>query len=241
VKRIATMDRDLPSAGPGQAVVLELASDIDVSRGAILATPGLEPPVARSLDARLVWLSQEPFSPERGYLLRTATDLVPVTAIDIRAHLDLETLAERTRSTAAANDIALAHIAVGRAIAIDRFADQRQTGSFILVDAISGATVAGGVVAAAQQRQTPRQSTFRLTRDLVARGIGADLPPAGPASESELRRRANEVAILLREAGVAVELDDAWGRAGLDAGAAWRWIMATLSFAFVGAILLGLV
>jgi hypothetical protein len=56
-----------------------------------------------------------------------------------------------------------------------------------------------------------------------------------------LRRRANEVAILLREAGVAVEIEDAWGQIGIDAANLWQWLMAILSFGFVGAILLGLV
>jgi bifunctional enzyme CysN/CysC len=66
VARIVTMGRDLERAREGQAVVLQLDRDIDVSRGAVLATPGQEPPVARRLDVRLVWLSDEPFSPERG-------------------------------------------------------------------------------------------------------------------------------------------------------------------------------
>ena len=63
VKRIVTMGRDLESAGAGQAVVLQLDTDIDVSRGAVLASPDRMPTVVRSLDARLVWLSDEPFNP----------------------------------------------------------------------------------------------------------------------------------------------------------------------------------
>ncbi len=80
VRRIVTMDGDLAQARQGHAIVLQLDTDIDVSRGAVLATPGQEPQVARSLEVRLVWLSDERFAPERGYLLRTATDLVPVSA-----------------------------------------------------------------------------------------------------------------------------------------------------------------
>ena len=242
VRRIATMGRDLASASLGQAVVLELDADLDISRGAVLATLGSEPAVARNLDVRLVWLSDEPFVPARGYLLRSATDLVPVASISIRAHLDLASSAERPANGCSANDIALATIELGRPSAIDRYADHPATGSFMLIDPISGASVAGGVVTSAGTRQTasPRRSAFRLTRDLLVRGIGADLPLA-PASESELRRRANEVAILLREAGVAVEMEDAWGRIGIDAATVWLWVMAALSFGFVGAILLGLV
>ena len=242
IRRIVTMGRELASASQGQAVVLELDADLDISRGAVLSRRGREPTVARNIDVRLIWLSDEPFAPARGYLLRSATDLVPVASIGVRAHLDLASLTERREGGCSANDIALATIELARPTAIDRFAEHPGTGSFVLVDAISGASVAGGVVSSAQARPTapPRRNAFRLTRDLLVRGIGADLPPV-PASESELRRRANEIAILLREAGVAVEIDNAWGKIGSDAAVVQQWLMAILSFGFVAAILLGLI
>jgi len=244
IKRIATMGRDLPHASDGQAVVLELDADLDISRGAVLTKVGQEPTVTRNLDVRLVWLADEAFAAERGYLLRTGTDLVPIAGMGVRAHLDLATLEERAASNCAANDIALARIELGRSAAIDRFADHPATGSFMLVDPISGASVAGGVVAATRASKSKTANShgaFRLTRDLLARGLGADLPPTDRRADAELRRRANEVAILLRAAGVSVELEDAWGRAGLDAATIWLWLMAVLSFGFIGAVLLGLV
>jgi hypothetical protein len=85
----------------------------------------------------------------------------------------------------------------------------------------------------------PGASTFRLTRTLLKRGLGADLGNDA-ASEQELRRRAEEVAILLRGAGVAVELEDRWGRAGLDASSLWLGALAALSFGFAAAIVLGM-
>jgi bifunctional enzyme CysN/CysC len=239
VRRIVTMGRDLASARQGQAIVLQLDTDVDISRGAVLASPGAEPSVSRSLDARLVWLSDERFASERGYLLRTATDLIPIASIAIKAHLDLETLGERSTSTAAANDIAVARIDLGRRAAIDPFAEQHETGSFMLIDPITGASVAGGVVTAMHADEPKsRQDAFRLTRDLLARGIGADLPP-DTSSEPELRRRANEVAILMREAGVTVEIEDKWGRVSIDAATVWLWIMAASSFGVVTAMLWG--
>jgi len=242
VRRIVTMGRDVARARDGQAVVLELDTDLDISRGAVLATVDREPTVTRSIDVRLVWLSDEAFAVERGYLLRTATDLVPIAKIDVHAHLDLATLEERAASSCAANDIALACIELGRSASIDRFAEHPATGSFILVDPISGASVAGGVVTVTHARGTStKHGAFRLTRDLLARGLGADLPAADRSADHELRRRANEVAILLREAGVAVEIEDAWGQIGIDTATIWQWLMAALSFGFVGAILLGLV
>jgi bifunctional enzyme CysN/CysC len=241
VKRIVTMGRDLDSARAGQAIVLQLDTDIDVSRGAVLATPDAVPAAARSFEARLVWLADEPFDGRRGYLLRTATDLVPVGGIEIARHLDLATLAEQPATSCNANDIAVARIGLGRATVVEPFAEHRDTGSFMLVDAVTGASVAGGIVAQihAAAAGKPAANTFRLTRSLLKRGIGADLGNDA-ASEEELRRRANEVAILLRGAGVPVELEDRWNHGGIDARTLWLGALATFSFGYAAAIVLGL-
>jgi bifunctional enzyme CysN/CysC len=241
VKRIVTMGRDLEGARAGQAVVLQLDTDIDVSRGAVLAASGFAPPAVRSFEARLVWLSDETFDRSRGYLLRSATDLVPVAAVEIGKHLDLATLAERPATTCAANDIAVARIQLGRATVLETFAQRRDTGSFMLVDAVTGASVAGGVVARTHAAAAkPTSDTFLLTPSLLRQGVGADLGHDA-ASEEELRRRANEVAILLRGAGVAVELDDRWGHAGPDASTVWLGALAALSFGYAAAIVFGLI
>jgi bifunctional enzyme CysN/CysC len=244
VRRIVTMGRDLERARAGQAVVLQLDTDLDISRGAVLAPPDSAPEAAKSLDARIVWLADEPFASGRGYLLRTATDLVPVATLEIAAHLDLDALTERPAATCKANDIALVRIALGRAVVLERYAEQRDTGSFVLVDAVTGVTVAGGVVTEARARDAETGETseaFRLTRSLLRQGVGADLGDDA-ASEQELRRRAEEVAILMRGAGVAVELEDRWQAAGrIDARSIWLGILAALSFGFATAIVLGAV
>jgi bifunctional enzyme CysN/CysC len=241
VRRIVTMGRDLERAGAGQAVVLQLDTDLDISRGAVLAPPQSAPKAARSLDARMVWLSDRPFARERGYLLRTATDLIPVATLQIAAHLDLDELTERPAATCKANDIAVARIGLGRSAVIEPYAGQRDTGSFVLVDAVTGATVAGGVVAETHARDTGKPlEAFRLTRSLLRQGLGADLGN-DVASERELRRRAEEVAILMRGAGVAVEIEDRWQAGRIDARSVWLGILAALSFGFATAIVLGAV
>ena len=241
VKRIVTMGRDLEIASAGQAVVLQLDTDIDVSRGAVLAAPQHLPSVGRSLNARMVWLSDEPFNPTRGYLLRTATDLVPVASVDIRAHLDLAELTERPASTCTTNDIAVARVELGRRAVVELFSHQRETGSFMLIDAVTGASVAGGIVTAVHGQESkglPTRDTFQLTRSLLKQGIGADLGHDS-AAEEELRRRANEVAILLRGAGVAVQMEDQWARARIDSTTVWLGVLMALSFGYVSAIVLG--
>ena len=206
VQRIVTMDRDLETAAAGDAVVIQLDTDIDVARGAVLSAASARPVAARHLDVRLVWLADQPLDASHGFLLRTATDLVPIARLAVRARLDLETLALSDAVSCTTNDIVLADVALGRAAAIDTFAAHRETGSFVLVDALTGATLAGGVVmglAAAPGAVEATGAAFHLTNDILARGVCAGLDPADP----EFRRRAEEVAIILRAAGVAVLMD----------------------------------
>lgn len=207
VLRIVTMGRDLEIASQGQAVALQLDTDIDVARGAVLSVPDSKPTVANQLDARLVWLWESPFDPRASYLLRTATDLAPISALKIRSLLDLETLTEQAAQTCTVNDIALADIALGRPVAIDVFGDSPATGSFLIVDAVSGATVAGGVVTAATAAgDSEGETVFRLTREMLEKGLCRDL---GNSDEErrEFQRRASEAALLLHAAGIPVKLD----------------------------------
>ena len=127
--RIATMGRDLELAKQGQAVALQLDTDIDVARGAMLSLADNPPTVAAQLEARIVWLWETPFDPAAGYFLRTATDLAPISSIDIQSLLDLETLVAQPSEKCAVNDIAIASITLGRPVAVDTFADNQPTGS----------------------------------------------------------------------------------------------------------------
>ncbi|MFA5958724.1 GTP-binding protein [Hyphomicrobium sp.] len=207
VIRIATMDGDLPSATAGQAIALQLDIDIDVSRGAVLSSREMPPVAAQTIEARFVWLSEDAFSPTAGYLLRTSTDLIPISNIEIKALLDLETMASRPSRSCAANDIAIAKISLGRAAAIDVFNETPETGTLLLVDSVTGATMAGGVATSVNAKaEEPSEGHFILKRDMLANGLNRDLSMSSKDRE-EFMRRANEVAILLRAAGIAVAIE----------------------------------
>ena len=214
VKRIVTMGRDLASAGAGEAVALQLDADIDVSRGAVLCIAGEAPIPALALDARLVWLSETPFDPRGSYLLRTATDLVPVSRLDISSLVDLATMAQLAATGCAVNDIADVRIELGRRTLIDRFRDVRATGSLVLVaDLIrrldlplrlggGGASLAAGVVTETRaQPASVSAGRFLLSRDMLSRGLCSDLG-GGAEDRGEFERRLTEVALILRAAGV---------------------------------------
>jgi bifunctional enzyme CysN/CysC len=210
VRRIATMDGDLSHAEAGDAVTLQLDNHLDIARGAVLAAPDRPPPVARAVEARMVWLSERPFDSKAGYLLRAATDLVPVVSLDIAQVLDFERLQPKPAASCGANDIADCRIVLARRTALDRFKESRETGTFVLIDAIDGATVAGGVVTAfVYGTSRVRPGAFVLTRAALEHGLCADLG-SEPHDQEEFKRRANEVALLLRAAGVSVDLEGAW-------------------------------
>lgn len=207
LKRIVTMDGNRAYAAKGDAVTLVLDTDLDISRGAVLSEIPRRPVNADVIETRLVWLSEMPFDPEAGYLLRTATDLTPVTSISVSALVDFETLASTPAHACGVNDIADCRILLGRPTAIDLFRDLPLTGNFVLVSAIDGATVAGGVIAWAQAGAPQLgENVLVLNRELLARGLCADLGDS-PADAAEFNRRAQEVAALLRSVGVPVLIE----------------------------------
>ncbi len=206
LRRIATMDGDLPVAQTGDAVTLVLDTDLDISRGAVLSEVKRRPVNADVMEARLVWLSEKPFDPEAGYLLRTATDLTPVTSISVSALIDFETLGATQAHACGMNDIADCRILLGRPAAVDLFRDLPLTGNFVLVNAIDGATVAGGVITWVQSSSAAvGDGVLVLDRARLA-GLCADLGES-PEDRAEFERRAQEVAVLLRSAGVPVLIE----------------------------------
>jgi len=207
LRRIATMDGDRAFASKGDAVTLVLDTDLDISRGAVLSEVPRRPTNADVIEARLVWLSETPFDPEAGYLLRTATDLTPVTSMSVSALVDFETLASAPAHGCAVNDIADCRILLGRPASLDLFRDLPLTGNFVLVSAIDGATVAGGVITWAQAgAPAVGDNVLVLDRALLARGLCADLGDS-PSDRAEFSRRAQELAVILRSAGIPVLIE----------------------------------
>jgi sulfate adenylyltransferase subunit 1 len=206
ILRIVTMSRDLEIASQGQAVALQLDADLDVARGAVLSCAEDPPTAATQLEARLVWLAETPFDPRAGYLLRTATDVAPISSLAIKSLLNLETLVAQPAETAAVNDIALAGITLTRPVAIDVFATIPGTGGFLIVDAATGASVAAGVISAATAANVVNAgSDFRLTREMLEKGLCRDLGDSED-DRREFQRRASEAALLLHAAGVPVKI-----------------------------------
>jgi bifunctional enzyme CysN/CysC len=127
--------------------------------------------------------------------------------MSVSALVDFETLAAQPAHACGVNDIADCRILLGRPAAIDLFRDLPLTGNFVLVSALDGATVAGGVITWAQAgAPAVGDNVLVLNRALLARGLCADLGDS-PADTAEFNRRAQEVAVLLRSVGVPVLIE----------------------------------
>jgi sulfate adenylyltransferase subunit 1 len=147
VADIVTVEGTLRSASAGRSITVVLDRQVDVARGDLISHADDVPSIVRRFDARLTWLDRDPLSLGRRYWLKHATQTVRATVEALHSRLDLATLEpDASAATLAFNDIGTARIAVGRALVADAYADNRATGSFILIDEATHHTVAGGMI-----------------------------------------------------------------------------------------------
>ncbi|CAH2032402.1 sulfate adenylyltransferase subunit CysN [Trichlorobacter ammonificans] len=162
VDRIVTMDGDLPHAVAGQAVTLTLTSEIDISRGDLLTPPDAPPLHTRHPEARLVWFHEEPLQVGQTYLLKGAGGTIPGRVICVTAAVDVNTLEERRVPTLGLNEIGTVRLELDRPLSCDTYNTNRDTGSFILIDRFSNATVAAGMITAAAPDNGSLESFYGL-------------------------------------------------------------------------------
>ncbi|MGB4075641.1 sulfate adenylyltransferase subunit CysN [Pseudomonas sp.] len=148
VKSIVTFEGELEQAGPGQAITLTLEDEIDVSRGDMLVHADNRPQVVDSFDAMLVWMAEEPMLPGKKYDIKRATSYVPGSIASITHRVDVNTLEEGAASSLQLNEIGQVRIALDAPIALDGYAHNRTTGSFIIIDRLTNGTVGAGMIIA---------------------------------------------------------------------------------------------
>ncbi len=148
VSRIVTMDGDLPLAVAGQAVTLTLTDEIDISRGDLLTGVGATPLYTRHPEAHLVWMSDEPLQPGQLYLVKSATAVTPGRVTRVEYVVDVNTLERNQAPTLGLNGIGVVRLELDRPISLDPYRENRATGSFILIDRFTNATLAAGMVIA---------------------------------------------------------------------------------------------
>ena len=154
VERIVTMEGDLPEALPGEAVTLTLADEIDVSRGDLLSAPSARPEVSDQFAAHILWMAEEEMLPGRPYLLKIGTATVPATITELKHKVDVNTLDHLAGKTLQLNEVGYGNISSSQPVAFDSYSDNRDTGSFILVDRFTNSTIAAGMIDFGLRRAT---------------------------------------------------------------------------------------
>jgi sulfate adenylyltransferase subunit 1 len=147
VREIRTFDGSLARAGLHASVTLVLADELDISRGDMLVAEHAAPAPTRHLDATVCWLADAPLDPRRSFLLRHTTREVRAGIVRID-HLWNTTTQTKVAAPArfARNDIGDLTVTLARPVFADRYADNRATGAFILIDEATNGTVGAGLI-----------------------------------------------------------------------------------------------
>jgi bifunctional enzyme CysN/CysC len=232
VARIVTFDGDLNEAFAGQSVTLTLTDEVDCSRGDIVASAAQAPDPVGRIEASLVWMSDEAMVPHRSYWLKVGAQTVSGSVTGIGPVIDVNTMEQRRGLSLGLNDIGQVEIDLDRRVPAVLYSENRQLGGFILIDKVTHATVAAGLVRGFPKTQlkAPQEAGHgdiewisgaaraayarRAEERLKALGRPAIILDEAALSEltsglsegarAEIVRRAREVAKLMSRAGVHV-------------------------------------
>ena len=152
VARIVTFDGDRDQAVAGEAVTLTLTDEVDASRGDMIVQADAPPQVADQFEATVIWMAEEPMLRGRNYLMRCATSLAGATVAPLKYKVNVNTLEHVAATRLQLNEIGVCDLELDRPIPFDPYAENRETGGFILIDRISNHTVAAGLLRFALRR-----------------------------------------------------------------------------------------
>jgi bifunctional enzyme CysN/CysC len=176
---IDTFDGPLQEAFPPMSVALRLADDIDVGRGSTIVRAHNQPTVSASFECLLCWMSEQPLDPQRRYLVKHTTRTSPVSAVEVRYRIDVDSLHRDTGATALGlNDLGRVRLELSSPLVFDSYRRNRVTGSLIVIDEATNETVAAGVVldteteieeGAAAHSKTSRSPNIKWQRSTLTR------------------------------------------------------------------------
>jgi len=151
ISRITTLDGDLDEAVTGQSITLSFADEIDCSRGNVIAASDAPPETADQFETTIVWMDDEPLIVGRSYWLKLGTQMVSATVREPKYQVNVNTMERLATKTLELNAIGVAEITTDRAIVFEAYAQEgaapnKVLGGFVLIDKITNATVAAGMV-----------------------------------------------------------------------------------------------
>ena len=146
VRSIVTFSGELPVAQAPLSISLTLEDELDISRGDLLVSAGSPAVVSSRFTASLVWMDEQPLDLGRRYLLKHTSRTVQAQVTGVRHRLDVATLEQQPATTLTLNGIGLVEVETVLPLTVDLYSDNRITGSFVLIDAVTNATVAAGMI-----------------------------------------------------------------------------------------------
>ena len=136
----------------GQAVTLTLEDEIDISRGDLLTLADAPAEVADQFEATLVWMGEEPMLPGHPYLMKIGCRTVGMSCATLKHKVDVNSLEQLAAKTLQLNEIGVCNLGLDLPIPFDPYADNRDTGGFIVIDRLSNQTVGAGMLHFALRR-----------------------------------------------------------------------------------------
>ncbi|HEY5025499.1 MAG TPA: GTP-binding protein [Acidimicrobiales bacterium] len=143
---VETFDGPLDEAPASLSVTIRLDDELDVSRGDLIAPSVNSPEVVREFDATLCWFADPPVEAGHRFRLKHTTRLTPAQIVSVDSRLDVGSLELAPTSRLGPNDIGVVRLTVGTPLAVDPYQANRVTGSFVVIDEQTNATVAAGMV-----------------------------------------------------------------------------------------------
>lgn len=152
VARIVTFDGDLDEAVAGQSVTLTLDTEVDVSRGDVLAAASDPPQVADQFEATVIWMHDEPMLQGRAYIMKIGASTVSATIAPLKYRINVNSMEHLAAERLELNDIGVVELELDQAIAFQPYKENQTMGGFVLIDRISNNTVGAGLLSFSLRR-----------------------------------------------------------------------------------------
>ena len=146
IDRIVTYNGDQQQAVAGDAVVLTLTDEVDISRGDVICADEQRPEISDQFQANVVWMSTKPMLPGRPYIIQQGTQRTNAQISTIKHRIGMDTLQEMSARKLQLNDVAVANLSTSKPLVIAPYAKETRLGSFILIDRHSNETVGAGMI-----------------------------------------------------------------------------------------------
>jgi hypothetical protein len=195
VRSIATYDDDVAEAFPPMSVTLTLEKEIDLSRGDMLVSPQEPPHVSRNFQAMVVWFNAEPLGLGRNYLIKHNVRTARAKATKIGYRVDMRTLDQDPANELRMNDIGEVEFEAASPLYFDAYDRNRITGSFILIDPLSNATVGAAMI----RGELPANATSSFPGEAAAEEAGTSRVAAAVSAEERYERHGHYPALVVVE------------------------------------------